>query len=119
MNKEEIISAIENLKVSEVKELVTMMEQHFGVKATATAVNTTDSEEVQATPSEVSVILDEVGTSKIAVIKAIAKITGKGLLDAKKMLDSVPVVVKEKVKNDVAEEIIKQLKEVGAHAIVK
>lgn len=117
ISKQDIIKTLDTMKVGEIKELVTMIEAHFGVKAEVAA----GGGQVAAapTPTELNVVLEEVGASKIAVIKLVAKVTGKGLMEAKKMLDKLPVIIKEKVKPEEAEELISEFKTAGASAIGK
>lgn len=112
MNKNEIIKALEGMKITELNELVKAIEDHFGVVAAAAAVAGGGVQEEGS--NEVNVMLNEIGPSKVGVIKAVGKLTGKGLMDAKKMIEKLPVVIKEKVTPEEGEEIRKELSDVGA-----
>ena len=118
ISQQDIINAIDQMKLVEVKELVTMIEEHFGVKASVGAGSVAPGAK-NAEPSVLNVVLQEIGSSKIAVIKLVAKVTGKGLMDAKKMLDTLPATIKEQMKPEAAEELINEFKTVGAVAVGK
>ena len=118
MNKDEIIKSLEKMTIVELNELVKAIEDHFGVVAAA-AVAAPVAADANEESSEVSVILNEVGQSRVAVIKLVGKLTGKGLMDAKKFIEKLPVVIKEKINPEEAEDIKDQLIEVGATAEVK
>ncbi len=106
MKKEEIIKSLETMTLVELNDLVKEIEKHFNVSATM-AVAGPASEEENKAPSEVNVVLTgfEAGASKVAIIKLVAKTLGKGLMDAKKMLDKLPLIIKEKVKTEEADEL--------------
>ncbi len=101
------------------------MEEKFGVSASAPiAVAAASAETAETTEqgdeqTEFDLILQNMGDNKIAVIKAVRAITALGLKDAKDMVESAPVTVKEAVSKDEAEEIKKQLEESGATAELK
>ena len=118
---QEIIETLKEMTILEVNELVKAVEEEFGVTATAVAAAPAAAAEeaVQEGPSEVTVFLKSVGASKIPVIKAVQTITGLGLLEAKKLCDSLPAPIKEKISPAAAEEIKKQLTDVGAEVEVK
>ena len=117
MDKDKIIEAIKNMSVLELNELVKACEEEFGVSAAAPVA-------VAGAPgaaaggaeeaSEVTVVLAEVGSEKIKVIKAVREITGLGLVDAKKLVDGVPAEIKKDVSSDEAEKIKKTLTDAGA-----
>ena len=113
----EIIEALEGMKIQELNELVKAIEEHFGVVAAAAVAASVGGEEEKS--SEVDVVLTELGQSKVAVIKIVGKITGKGLMEAKKMLDKLPVVVKSKVDPEQGEELRAELAEAGATVELK
>ena len=117
----EILEAVKGLTVLELAELVKAFEEEFGVSAAApVAVAAAPAEEeVQKGPAEVTVYLKSVGASKLAVVKAIQGITGLGLGDAKKLTDTVPSVIKEKISPAAAEEVKAKLVEAGAEVEVK
>ena len=118
---EQIIETLQEMSILEVNELVKAVEEAFGVSAAAAvAAPAAAAEEVVAEgPKEVSVYLKSVGASKIPVIKAVQAITGLGLLEAKKLCDALPAPIKEKISPAAAEDIKKQLTDVGAEVEVK
>ena len=124
-SKEEILEAISKMSVMDLVELISEMEEKFGVSATAPVAVAAASAEAAETDeqgdeqTEFDLVLASVGDNKIAVIKAVRAITGQGLKDAKDMVESAPVTVKEAVSKDEAEEIKKQLEESGATAELK
>jgi len=123
-SKEEILEAISKMSVMDLVEFISEMEEKFGVSATApvavaASAETTESAEQGDEQTEFDLVLASVGDNKIAVIKAVRAITALGLKDAKDMVESAPVTVKETVSKDEAEEIKKQLEESGATAELK
>jgi large subunit ribosomal protein L7/L12 len=113
----DIIGKIEDMKVTELAELVKVLEVKFGVSAAAMAGGPSgggggDGE--AAEKDSYNVVLKEPGGSKIGVIKAVKEITGVGLKEAKDLVDAAPKAIKEGLKKDEAEEIKKKLEEVGA-----
>ncbi len=121
LTKDEIISAVEEMSVVELNELVKAIEEKFGVSAAApVAVGAAPAEEeAKKGPSEVSLILKSAGDKKVAVIKAVQAITGLGLMDAKKLVDAAPSPVKEHISPVEAEEHKKALVEAGAEVEIK
>ena len=117
---EQIIETLKEMSILEVNELVKAVEEAFGVTAAAVAAAPVAVEEkVEEGPKEVTVFLKSVGASKIPVIKAVQAITGLGLLEAKKLCDALPAPIKEKISPAAAEDIKKQLTDVGAEVEVK
>lgn len=117
MTIEEILSAIENMSVLELNELVKACEEKFGVSAAApVAVAGAAGAAAPAAEekSEFNVVLKEVGAEKIKVIKAVREITGLGLKDAKDLVDKAPATLKEAVAKEEAEAMKAKLAEVGA-----
>jgi large subunit ribosomal protein L7/L12 len=121
LSNEQIIESLEEMTILELNELVKAIEEKFGVTAAApvAAAAAPAEAEAAAAPSEVSVFLKSAGANKVAVIKAVQALTGVGLIDAKKMVDSAPVAIKEKVSVSVAEETKAKLVEAGAEVEVK
>ncbi|MDP3731051.1 MAG: 50S ribosomal protein L7/L12 [bacterium] len=123
MSKEEIIKAVESMTVLELSELVKALEEKFGVSAASFAASAAAASGAGAAVVEekdsFDVILKEAGANKIQVIKAVKDLTGKGLKDAKDLVDGAPKVVKEGVKKEEAETIKKQLEEAGATVELK
>ena len=117
MNKDQIIEAIKEMSVLELNELVKACEEEFGVSAAAgVAVVAADGGAAGGgeEQSEFTVVLKEVGSEKIKVIKAVREITGLGLKEAKALVDGAPSNVKEDIEKAEAEAIKGQLEEVGA-----
>ncbi|MDN5335842.1 MAG: large subunit ribosomal protein [Synergistales bacterium] len=127
MTKEEIISAIENMSVLELSELVKELEDKFGVSAAAPAMAMPmmpgavagAAAPAEEEKTEFDVILKTSGSNKIATIKVVREITSLGLKEAKELVDNVPKPVKEAVSKEEAEEIKKKLEEAGAEVELK
>lgn len=119
-----IVEEIEKMSVLDLSELVKILEDKFGVSATApmamaVAPAAGGAEEAAEEKSEFDVELVSAGDKKIGVIKVVKEITGKGLKDAKDMVDGAPTVLKEKAKKEEAEELKKKLEEAGATVDLK
>lgn len=122
LTNEQVIESLKEMTILEVNELVKAIEEAFGVTAAApvaAAAAAAPTEEVAEGPKEVSVYLVNVGQAKIPVIKAVQAITGKGLLEAKKLCDALPALLKEKITPEQADAIKAQLVEQGAEVEVK
>jgi large subunit ribosomal protein L7/L12 len=105
-----------NLTVLEVNELSTILKDEYGIEPAAAAVVVAagGAGEAAEEQTEFDVILKEAGASKLGVVKLVKELTGKGLKEAKDLVDSTPAVVKEAVSKDEAEALKKQLEEAGA-----
>jgi large subunit ribosomal protein L7/L12 len=114
----DIIEALKEKTLLELKELVDMMKEEFGVDPSAVAA-AAPAAAADEGPSEVSVILENAGSSKIPVIKAVRAITGLGLKEAKGVVDSAPAPIKEGISPEEAEELKAQLEEAGATVTIK
>ena len=114
LTQEEILSYLEEATILELNDLVSAIEEKFGVVAAPAA-----AAEEAAGPSEVTVTLTNVGGTKVAVIKAVREITGLGLVDAKKLVDGVPAAIKENVSPEEAESIKEKLVAAGATVEIK
>ncbi len=125
LSKDDILNAIAEMSVMEVVELVSAMEEKFGVSAAApVAVAAAPAGggaggEAAEEKTEFDVVLEEAGGEKIKVIKAVREITGLGLKEAKDLVEGAPKPVKEGAAKEEAEEIKKQLEEVGATVELK
>lgn len=122
MSKEQILDAIAELKVMEIVELISAMEEKFGVSAAAAAaVMAGPAGPVEAVEekTEFDVVMTSFGANKVAVIKAVRSATGLGLKEAKDMVEAAPTTVKEAIDKTGAEELKKQLEEVGATVELK
>ena len=119
ITKDELISAIETMTVLELSELVTALEDKFGVSAAApvaVAAGPVAGGDAAAAEeqTEFDVVLQSAGEKKIQVIKAVREATGLGLKEAKAVVDGAPCNVKEGVSKDEAEELKAKLEEAGA-----
>lgn len=118
-----LIEDVKTLTVLELSELVKALEEEFGVSAAAPmAVAAAPAAAGAATAeekTEFDVVLKAAGDNKIKVVKAVKDITGLGLKEAKEMVDGAPKTIKEKIAKDAAEDIKKQLEELGAEVEVK
>ena len=104
-----------NLTVLEVNELSTILKDEYGIEPAAAAVIVAaGGGEAAEEQTEFDVILKEAGASKLGVVKLVKELTGKGLKEAKDLVDSTPATVKEAVSKDEAEALKKQLEEAGA-----
>ena len=125
MGKEEILEAIANMSVMDVVELISAMEEKFGVSAAVpvavAAVGGGDAGGADAAEeqTEFNVMLTSFGDNKVPVIKAVRAATGAGLKDAKTLVESAPVAVKEGLSKEAAEEMKKALEEAGATVELK
>lgn len=123
ISKEEMITAIENMTVLELAELVKALEEKFGVSAAAPAAVAVAAAAVDVAPveekTEFDVVLADAGEKKIHVIKAVRAITGLGLKEAKDLVEAAPKVVKEGVSKEDAEKFKKELEESGAKVEIK
>ena len=116
-----MIEEVKSLTVLELNELVKDLEEEFGVSAAAMAAPAAGA--AAAAPAEekteFDVVLAEVGSEKIKVIKVVREITGLGLAEAKALVESAPKALKEGVSKDDAEALKKKLEEVGAKVELK
>ena len=114
------VKVIKGLSVLELNDLVKACEEEFGVSAAAGVVVAAAGAEGGAEEKdEFDVELTEVGGAKVKVIKAVREVTGLGLKEAKAVVDGAPKAIKEAVSKEEAEDIKKQLEEVGAKVTVK
>lgn len=117
----EIIEKIGSLKITELNQLIQELQKHFGIDPAMMVANTNASQTEEKTKDSglVNLVLTETGQGKVAVIKIIAKITGKGLLEAKKMLDNLPLTVLSQKTEEEATQLQKELQNAGAVAEIK
>lgn len=120
LTQDEILSYLEEATILELNELVKAIEEKFGVVAAAVAAGPAAADTAaNDEPSEVTVTMTNVGGTKVQVIKAVRELTGLGLIDAKKLVDAVPAVIKENISPDEAEKIKEKLIEAGATVEIK
>lgn len=119
LNKEDFISALKEMNLLEIKELVDAMKEEFGVDPSAVSVAApAQGGAADAAPSQVSVSIADAGAAKVAVIKVVKEITGLGLKESKDIVDNNGVV-KENIPVEEANEIKAKLEEAGATVEVK
>ncbi len=118
VSKDDILESISNMTVMEVVDLISQMEEKFGVTAAAAVAaapaTAGDAGDAAAEKSEFDVSLADMGSNKVAVIKAVRAITGLGLKEAKDKVESAPCVLKEGASKEEADDFKKQLEEAGA-----
>ena len=124
LSKEDILDAIAEMSVMDVVELVSAMEEKFGVSAQASvavaaAPATGDTAASEAEQTEFDVILSAIGDRKVNVIKAVRAITGLGLKEAKGLVDGVPSAIREGVSKEDAEKAKTTLEEAGGQVELK
>jgi large subunit ribosomal protein L7/L12 len=124
LSNEDILNAIAEMSVMDVVELVSAMEEKFGVSAQAAVAVAAGpaaggGEAAAEEKTDFDVVLTAVGDKKVNVIKAVRAITGLGLKEAKEMVDGAPSTIKEAAPKADAEEAKKQLEEAGASAELK
>ena len=124
INKDDVLSYLESANMLEISELISDIEDKFGVSAAAPVAVAgvaapADGGAATEEKTEFDIELTSVGDKKIGVIKAIREITSLGLKEAKDMADGAPSVVKESVGKDEAEELKKKLEEAGATVTLK
>jgi large subunit ribosomal protein L7/L12 len=127
VTKQDVVKFIENMSVLELSSLVKELEEKFGVSAAAVAMaapmaaaGASGAAEAKAEEkTEFDVVLKEAGAQKIQVIKVVRAITSLGLKEAKDFVDGAPKTVKEGIPKAEAEDIVKQLQEVGAVCEIK
>ena len=124
VSREEIIDVLSNMSVLEVSELVSELEEKWGVSAAApvaaaAAAPAAGDAAAAEEQTEFDVVMTSFGGNKVAVIKAVRAITGLGLKEAKDLVEGAPAPVKEGASKDEAEEVKKQLEEAGASVEVK
>ena len=124
VSKDDILEAISNMSVMEVVDLISAMEEKFGVSAAAGVAAAPvaaagDAGGAAEEKDDFDVVMTSFGGNKVAVIKAVRAITGLGLKEAKEMVEGAPATVKEGAAKAEAEEIQKQLQEAGAEAELK
>ena len=124
VTQDQVVDYIKNLKLSEVKGLIEILEQELGVEASAPVMAVAGGAaagggEAAAEQTEFDVVMTSYGAKKIAVIKAVREITGKGLKEAKAVVEGVPATLKEAVSKEEAEEVKGKLEAAGASVEIK
>ena len=121
LTNQEILDAIAEKSVMEIVDLISAMEEKFGVSAAALAAAPAAAGDAHAAEEkdDFNVVLTGAGDKKVAVIKAVREITGLGLKEAKDLVEGAPQTVKEGVAKAEAEELKKKLEEAGASVELK
>jgi len=121
LSKDDILNAVADMTVMELVDLISAIEEKFGVSAAAVAVAAAPGAGAAAVEeqTEFNVVLASFGANKVAVIKAVRELTGLGLKEAKDLVEAAPKAVKEAVSKDEAETMKKKLEEAGATVEVK
>ena len=124
VTKEEVLDAISNMTVMEIVDLISDMEEKFGVSAAAAvaaapAAAGGDAGAAAEEKTEFDVVMTSFGANKVSVIKVVRGATGLGLKEAKDMVEGVPSTIKEGATKDEAEDVKKQLEEAGATVEIK
>jgi len=124
VSKEDILETISNMSVMDVVDLISAMEEKFGVSAAAAvavAAGPAAGAEAAAVEekTEFDVVLASFGSQKVPVIKVVREITGLGLKEAKDLVEGAPAAVKEGISKEEADGIVKKLEEAGATVEVK
>ena len=125
VSKEDLIETLSSMSILEVTELVSELEEKWGVSAAAAvaavAAPAAGGAEggAEEAKDEFDVVMSSFGDNKVAVIKAVRAITGLGLKEAKEMVEGTPSTIKEAAPKDEAEEVKKQLEEAGAQVELK
>jgi large subunit ribosomal protein L7/L12 len=120
ISQADILEAVSNMTIMEIVDLISAMEEKFGVSAAAVAVAApAAAAAVVEEQTEFDVILTSFGENKVAVIKTVRGITGLGLKEAKDAVEGVPTLLKEGIPKAEAEDIKKQLTEAGATVEIK
>lgn len=124
ITREDVVTFIENMSVLELSQFIKDLQERFGVTAAIPMAmpqggGMATAEVPVEEKTEFDVILSGAGDKKIQVIKVVRAITGLGLKEAKDLVDGAPKSVKEKLSKDEAEELKKQLEEVGAAVEIK
>ena len=121
ISKDDILNAVAEMTVMELVDLISAVEEKFGVSAAAVAVAAAPGAGAAAVEekTEFDVVMTSFGGNKVAVIKAVREVTGLGLKEAKDLVEAAPKAVKEAVSKDEAEDIKKKLEEAGASVEVK
>ena len=119
ISQADILEAVSNMTIMEIVDLISAMEEKFGVTAAVATAAPVAAAAAAEEQTEFDVVLTSFGENKVAVIKTVRGITGLGLKEAKDAVEGVPTVLKEGVPKAEAEDIKKQLTEAGATVDIK
>lgn len=120
ITKEQILQAVSEMSVMNVVELISAMEEKFGVSANMSVSSSNNNEkDVHEEKTEFDIFLKVIGPNKVSVIKTVRSATGLGLKEAKDLVESAPTVLKENISKEDAESLKKTLEDVGAEIEIK
>ena len=124
VTKDDILETISNMTVMEIVDLISAMEEKFGVSAAAVAAVAApaaggDAGAAAEEKTEFDVVMTSFGANKVSVIKAVRGATGLGLKEAKELVEGAPSTIKEAISKGEAEELKKSLEEAGASVDLK
>lgn len=120
ITKEQILEAVSEMSVMNVVDLITAMEEKFGVSASMPMNNQNHHEnDSKEEKTEFDIFLKSIGPNKVSVIKTVRSSTGLGLKEAKDLVESAPIVLKENLNKDDAASLKKALEDVGAEIEIK
>jgi len=119
ISQADILEAVSNMTIMEIVDLISAMEEKFGVSAAVASAAPVAAAAAAEEQTEFDVVLTSFGENKVAVIKTVRGITGLGLKEAKDAVEGVPTVLKEGVPKAEAEDVKKQLTEAGATVEIK
>lgn len=122
LKKDEILNAVAEMSVMDLVDLISAIEEKFGVSAAApvaVAVAGADAGAAVEEQTEFNVVLTGFGDKKVGVIKVVRELTGLGLKEAKDLVESAPAVIKEAIPKAEAEDIKKKLEEAGGAVEIK
>jgi large subunit ribosomal protein L7/L12 len=121
LSKDDILNAVAEMTVMELVDLISAVEEKFGVSAAAVAVAAAPGAgaAVAEEQTEFNVVMTSFGANKVAVIKVVRELTGLGLKEAKDLVEAAPKAVKEAVSKDEAAEVKTKLEAAGATAEIK
>jgi len=121
LSKDDILNAVAEMTVMELVDLISAVEEKFGVSAAAVAVAAAPGASAAAVEeqTEFNVVMTSFGGNKVGVIKVVRELTGLGLKEAKDLVEAAPKAVKEGVSKEEAAEVKKKLEEAGATVEVK
>ena len=119
ISQEDILEAVSKMTVMEIVDLISAMEEKFGVSAAVAVAAAPVAAAVVEEQTEFDVIMTSFGDNKVSVIKAVRSLTGLGLKEAKDAVEGVPTTIKEAVSKTEAEDVKKQLVDAGATVEIK
>ncbi|QNS01789.1 MAG: 50S ribosomal protein L7/L12 [Buchnera aphidicola (Pentalonia nigronervosa)] len=120
ITKEQILQAVSEMSVMNIVDLISLMEEKFGVSANISMQSSSNNDiNPPEEKTEFNVFLKSIGPNKVSVIKTVRSATGLGLKDAKDLVESAPVVLKENINKEDAQSLKKTLENVGAEVEIK